>query len=158
MSLSGLRNSNLCVYQGDDFACWLTVLNCTDGKPADLTDFTAQAQVRTGPADQTPGRIAAPMTCTICVPSNISLWIPREVTRRLRDVEYVWDLQLTSSNGNVTTVLKGDVNVMPEVTRGEPRLHMWDAIVASQPLWRPVQLYRAPSGLNYPWGRNDPWG
>lgn len=157
MSLSGIRNANLCVYQGDDFACMLTILNCADGTLADLTDFTVQAQIRTGVADQTPGRIAASFTATVIVPNRVSLWIPREQTRRLRDLNYVWDLQLTSSAGNVTTVLKGDCDVMPEVTRGEWRGHLWDAIVASQPLWRPVSLYREPSGLVNPWGRNDPW-
>lgn len=158
MNPSGLRNGNLCIYQGDDFACILTVLNWADGSLADLTDFTAQSQIRTGPADQTPGQIAASLVCTVLVPSGqISLWIPREETARLSDLYYTWDLQLTSSAGNVTTILTGNCNVMPEVTRGEWGGHMWDAVVASQPLWRPVSLYRAPSGLMNPWGRNDPW-
>lgn len=158
MSLSGIRNGDICIYQGDDFACTLSILNCADGTPADLTDFTVQAQVRTGVADQTPGHIAASFTTTVVVPNQVSLWMPREMTRQLRDLYYQWDLQLTSSAGNVTTVLKGDVNVMQEVTRGEWRGHLWDAVVASQPLWRPVSLYRAPSGLINPWGRNpDPW-
>jgi uncharacterized cupin superfamily protein len=158
MPLSGIRNANLCIYQGDDFACWITVLNRNDGAPADLTDFTALAQIRTGPADEHPYAPAANMVTTICAPSNISLWIPRELTRELREFEYVWDLELTSSGGQITTILQGDVLVMPEVTRADWRGHMWDAVIASQPLWRPVQLFRTPSGINFPHGRNDPWG
>lgn len=157
MNLSGIRNGNLCIYQGDDFACVLNILNCSDGSPADLTDFTVQAQIRTGVADQTPGLIAGAFVTTVIAPNQVSLWMPREDTVRLRSLNYVWDLQLTASGGQVTTVLAGDCNVMQEVTRGEWRGQMWDAIVASQPLWRPVSLYRAPSGLMAPWGRNDPW-
>lgn len=157
MSVTGIRSADICIYQGDDFACWITILNQSDGTLADLTDFTAQAQIRNGPADQTPGSIAATITTTLCAPSYASLWIPREQTRRLRDLEYVWDLNLISSAGNVTTILRGDVHVVQEVTRREWRGHLWDAIIASQPLWRPVQLYRANTGLREPWGRNDPW-
>jgi hypothetical protein len=158
MPLSGIRNANLCIFQGDDFACMVTVLNASDGSCADLTDYTAQAQIRTGPADETPGQVAAGMITTVLVPSFVSLWIPREITRELRELEYIWDLQLTSSAGAVTTILRGDARVMPEVTRAEWRGHLWDAVVASQPLWRPVTLYRTPTGLRSPWGRNDPWG
>jgi|SRR5215467_7594308 len=157
MSLSGIRNANLCVFQGDDFACYVTVLNRGDGSFADLTDFTAQSQIRMGPADETPGLVAATITCTVLVPCFISLWIPRELTQTLNQWGYVWDLQLTSSAGNVTTILCGDVTVAPEVTRTEWRGHMWDAIIASQPLWRPVQLYRAPTGLRAPIGRYEGW-
>lgn len=157
MSLSGIRSGNICIYQGDDFACMLSILNCADGTPADLTDFTVQAQIRTAIADQTPGQIAASFVTSVIVPNQVSLWLARENTHRLSEWEYVWDLQLTSSAGNVTTVIQGNCNVMQEVTRGEWRGHLWDAIVSSQPLWRPVSLYRAPSGLINPWGRTDPW-
>jgi hypothetical protein len=150
MGLSGIRNGDLCIYQGDDFACVLTILNAADGTPADLTDFTAQSQIRTGPADQAPGMVAATMLCTVLVPNQVSLWLPREQTQSLSG-QYLWDLQLSSSAGNVTTVLGGNCNVMPEVTRPEWQGNLWDAIVASQPLWRPVSLYR--TGPTYPWVR-----
>ena len=95
--------------------------------------------------------VAAQMVCTICAPSNVSLWIPKEQTKTLTETEYVWDLQLTSSAGQITTILAGDVHVIPEVTRPLRAPSCWDSVLAAQP---PIltaqpqrrQLYRMPTG------------
>ena len=46
-----LPGSTLTIW-GDDYAAVVTVLY-VDGLPADLTGYTAQSQIRNGPADKT---------------------------------------------------------------------------------------------------------
>lgn len=119
------RPANLALYQGDDWAAMATVVN-SDRTPADLTGYTAQAQIREGIADQT-WLIEASLLCAIVLPNQISLSLTSRQTTRLRQPTYRWDLQLTSPDGIITTILAGQVNVIFQVTRSP------DAMAA---LWR----------------------
>jgi len=105
--------ANLSIYQGDDYAATVNVFNI-DGTDADLTGYTARAQIRTGAADST--AVVAELTTTIQLPNIISLALAHEVTATLKQA-YVWDLELTDTVGTVITVLTGDVEVTLEVTR-----------------------------------------
>lgn len=113
-----MRPADLAIYQGDDWAATVTVTNA-DGTPADLTGYTAQSQIRTGPADQT-YLVAAELLCDVVLPNLISLSLTHDQTTLLTEPTYQWDLQITSSAGEITTILRGDVNVAPEVTREAP--------------------------------------
>jgi len=110
---------DLDLYQGDDWAAMVAVL-MTDMTPADLTGYTAQSQIRTGPADQV-SNVAAEMVCTVVPPNNISLYLSHAQTTQLTGFGYQWDLQLTSAADEITTIMAGNVNVVQEVTR-EPAL------------------------------------
>ena len=102
------------VMQGDDYAAIVTV---TDeyGVPADLTGYTAQAQIRRQYADYEPD-VAVEITCAVVLPNEVHLSIPAAQTAALRS-GWVWDLQLVSAAGVVTTVLWGSLLVHYEVTR-----------------------------------------
>lgn len=119
----GLQPADIDVYQGDDWAGDVTVLDCFDGKPADLTGYRAAAQIRRGPADQTGEHVMAEMTCAVVpvpdgeIPHHISLSLSHRETRHLRQSRYRWDLQIVAPTGEITTLLAGDVRVTPEVTR-----------------------------------------
>ena len=105
--------ANLGIYQGDDFSAVVTVLNGRD--PADLTGYTAQAQIRAGVADQA-SEPAIQMVTSISSP-NVYLSIPHTQTATLTG-GYIWDLQLThTADGIVSTILRGNVLVTQEVTR-----------------------------------------
>lgn len=137
-----MNNCNLCIYQGDDWAAWVTVLNCADGTPADLTGYTAQAQIRSGPADQS-HRVSAEITATVCPPNNLSLSLASQQTTWLRGLFYCWDLQLTTAAGLIITILRGNVQVSPQVTREWKEGTLpWDAIRISPLLY--------PAGFPYP--------
>src|SRR5215467_10077411 len=109
------KRQNLTLYQGDDWAAMVTVLN-TDGTAADLTGYTAQAQIREGVADQS-WLIAASFTCAVVLPNLISISLTTAQTTLLRQPSYRWDLQVTSASGIVTTLLAGEVQMIFEVTR-----------------------------------------
>lgn len=113
MSASCVPRGDLCIYQGDTFAQIVVVTNA-DGTPADLTGYTARAQMRRAVADTEP-EIALTIGVTIQSP-NILLDIPNTATTGLSGT-YKWDLELTTPTNAVMTILQGSVNITPEVTR-----------------------------------------
>jgi hypothetical protein len=106
--------ANLAIYQGDDYAAVVTIVNGTT-TPPDLTGYLAQAQIREGPADDNPA-VVVEIAAVLVPPNIINIVIPHTITTGLSGT-YSWDLQLVDSGGTVTTVLAGTVNVTPEVTR-----------------------------------------
>src|SRR5262245_51067592 len=106
--------AHLYVYQGDDYAATVTVSN-GDGTPADLSGYTAKAQIRRDVADVQP-QVAAELSCTIDSP-NIYLALTHDQTAALSGT-LKWDLQLTeTASGVITTILAGSVPDTQEVTR-----------------------------------------
>ncbi len=108
-----VSRADLSIYQGDDYAAVVTV---TNGLPPDevLAGFTAQAQIREDVADST-DEVLVEISTTVQSP-YINLSIPRTETVNLCG-NYVWDLQVTSAEGSITTILAGNVRVTQEVTR-----------------------------------------
>ena len=106
--------ADLNIYQGDDYSAIVTVSSGSTPPAQVLAGYTAQAQIRQGPADIYP-QIVVQISTAVNSP-NVSLSIPHAVTTTLAG-QYVWDLQLTSSAGIITTILAGNVKVTQEVTR-----------------------------------------
>jgi hypothetical protein len=135
-----MQSLPISLYQGDDWASLITVNNC-DGSPFDLTNYTAQGQIRQGPADQN-WWISATFTCAIVpvqsgqTPNQISISLTNAQTALLRNLNYVWDLQVTSPDGIITTVVGGTVSVTPEVTRTTPQTWPPSAVRAFEAAWR----------------------
>jgi hypothetical protein len=147
-----MNSCDLAIYQGNDWAGWVTVLNCADGTPADLTGYTAYAQIRTGPADfMTP--VAAEMLATVVVPNNISLYLSSAQTLLLQSLFYCWDLQLITPSDMIVTLMGGNVNVTAGVTRESQGVLLWDAIPALQLRLRGVSPYQVPRAFPV---RRDP--
>jgi hypothetical protein len=101
---------NLAVYQGDDLYLDLAVTNA--GQPADLTGYTAAAQIRATPVDTT---ILATFSVTIAA-STVHLHLAHTDARNLTG-QAVWDCQLTDPTGNISTIAAGSVAVTADVTR-----------------------------------------
>jgi hypothetical protein len=101
------------LYQGDDAGIIVSVFN-ENGTPADLTGYTAQAQIRRGPADVDPIVVAA-FTATVDSPV-VNLTLTHSETESLTG-NYLFDLQLVSEGGVITTIMTGPVRVTAEVTR-----------------------------------------
>lgn len=106
--------ADLQIYQGDDFSAVVTVHNA-DGTPATITGYTAQAQIRCDVADNAPTVIAELQT-SVASP-DVNLFLSHTVTALLAGGKYVWDLQVASPTGEVSTVLAGKAIVTQEVTR-----------------------------------------
>ena len=104
---------NLTLYQGDDYSVYVVVTNA-DGTPADITGYTAKAQIRRDVADEA-RRVEVEIAASVASP-NVNLSIPHAQTQALTG-SYVWDLQLTSPGGQIMTILAGAVIVTREVTR-----------------------------------------
>ena len=115
-----VKRQDLDIYQGDDPA-WEVFVDTGDGvTPADITGYTALAQIRRSVADQDPV-VVVTMTAAVVSP-NVSLSLSHDQTELLCG-RYVWDLQLTSPAGIITTILRGNVSVTAEVTRDITPLH-----------------------------------
>lgn len=106
-------HADLEIYQGDDYIAVVTIAN-QDGSPADITGYTAQAQIRRQIADEDPV-VVAEIGVLVSSP-DVNLTIGRAVTVSMRG-RYVWDLQLTAPTGVVTTVMSGRVITTAEITR-----------------------------------------
>lgn len=106
---------DLLIYQGDDWAAMVTVINA-DGTIPDLTGYTAQAQIREGVADQA-WQTEADLTCAVVPPNQISISLTNLQTTALGQPVYRWDLQLVSPAGIITTIMAGEVRMLFEVTR-----------------------------------------
>lgn len=109
--MAGLADHAL--YQGDDYTALITVRNA-DGSAADITGYTALAQIRRDVADAD-ATVAATFTAAVSSP-HVLLSLTNAQTRALSG-KYVWDLQLTSAAGLIATILKGKVSVEAEVSR-----------------------------------------
>jgi hypothetical protein len=105
---------DLAIYRGDtgkwQFKLW-TDANKT--VPANLTGMTVAAMIR----DKTTGGVfSLSMGCVVTMPNIIDMTLPAADSRTV-PAKGFWDLQLTHTpSGDITTVLKGAVNVTSDVT------------------------------------------
>jgi hypothetical protein len=104
--------TNLIVDQGADFVYNVYLID-SNGDPFDITDYTANAQIRKTYSSTTYN------TINVSTGGNtglVSLSMNAAVTANLTNNRYVYDLQLHANN--VTSrILEGIVTVNPEVTR-----------------------------------------
>ena len=103
---------NLVIYQGDDFYLDLTVTDAGGG-PADLTGFTATAQVRSTPGSTVDPPMAT-FTCTIAG-DVIHVHLPNSEAAKLNNPA-AWDCQIEATD--VITLVYGKVTVTLQVTPG----------------------------------------
>ncbi len=110
-------NQDIAIYQGDDWTSVVTVYVEGTSTPADIAGYTAEAQIRRAVADED-DEVVVEITTVVSSP-QINLSIPHSVTETLSG-RYVWDLQITSPTGGITTICRGKVVVTAEVTRPVP--------------------------------------
>lgn len=102
------------VYQGDDYIAIVTVTN-PDGTAANLTGYTAQAEIRPTTADRSEPPLAQ-FQCGISG-NVVTIILTHAQTELLASQILLWDLQLIDSSGWITTIMAGNVMVAFEVTK-----------------------------------------
>lgn len=110
-----VKKADLHIYQGDDYSAVIAVSSNTLPPSQVIAGYTAKAQIRSGPADTATSIIASFVTSVSSPYINISL--PNSVTQTIPGAHFVWDLQIVSPSGIVTTILRGDVDCTLEITR-----------------------------------------
>ncbi len=108
---------DLCLYRSDNFNHQITWQD-SDGNPIDLTNYTAKMQAR-----KTVGSTAVLMTATDGdglvlggVAGTIDIQLSPTQTS-INNRENVYDLEVTSPTGFVTTLTQGLFEVVQDVTR-----------------------------------------
>jgi hypothetical protein len=118
--VSAIANQTLTIPQG---TTWSQVVVWKVGQPpvaVNLAGFSARMQIRTGYA--TPSAAIELSTSNGRISLNagtgvITLSLSATETATLEAGRYVYDLEMTSSGGEVTRLLGGMLIVSPEVTR-----------------------------------------
>lgn len=108
--------ADLTVIRGDDFRAIVTLQN-TNQDPFDLTGYTVKAQVR--PTTDLEAPLTAEFEATIVDPPTdgiIHLHLDHTDTATMTG-DGVWDVQVTDADDNVTTIVRGAVTLIPDVTR-----------------------------------------
>lgn len=110
---------DFCINQGTDLTVPLVLTDAT-GEPVDLEGYTAAMQIRTLIDSMTAvdtlttanGRILLEAT-----QGKLTLKFPNAVTEEYPAQNLFYDIEITSSGGEITRILQGKVSVSPEVTR-----------------------------------------
>lgn len=100
--------------QGADYNTSIT-LDGANGSPFDLTDFVAKGQIKKSYYSQS---TSGEFIITINDPTRgiINMNISSANTANLAAGRYVYDVVIKNSSNNITRVLEGIVNVLPQVT------------------------------------------
>ena len=106
--------SNLYIDQGTDFNVTVDVTN-TDGSVLNLSNYTAVSQIRKTYGSSTVSATFA--TSIASAQGQVTLTLTDTQTAGLAAGRYVYDLNITSSAGQTTRVVEGQVVLTPGVTR-----------------------------------------
>ena len=105
---------NFYVEAGASFSRSVTYTN-EDGTLFDLTDYTAELQVRETVASAT---AALTVTPSIDVETATISWsFTPEQTSSLTASSYVYAMELTKTDGSVIRLIQGSLTISPEVVR-----------------------------------------
>lgn len=107
--------ANLYIDQGTDFSAVIDVTD-VDDNPYDLSGFTAASQMRKNYASQTSFDFVAE---TLGDTGKITLSMSNSVTNEIEPGRYLYDVEITSSEGTITRVVEGIVIVSPGITRAD---------------------------------------
>lgn len=101
--------------QGDTYKRTLTWL--VNKAPVNLTGYDARLQIREDADDATPALDASDYLTLGGTAGTIEVEIPAEETADLDAGRYVYDLEVESGGGEVTTLIAGSLTVTAEVTK-----------------------------------------
>ena len=106
--------AEITIEQGASFSTTITV-NGADGSPTNLTSYTGAAQLRK--SYYSTNATATFATSIDTVNATITLTLSAATTANIAPGRYVYDTTLRDTNGTVTRILEGVIDVSPSVTR-----------------------------------------
>jgi hypothetical protein len=106
--------SNLYVDQGSFYRTYVTVAG-TDGVALDLTGYTAAAQMRKSYSSS----VSYNFQISISNPTQgrVRIELSSTQSRNIPAGRYLYDLEVTDSNGEKLRVIEGIVTINPEITK-----------------------------------------
>lgn len=105
--------ANLIIDQGSTFQTSINVTD-EDDQPIDLTGYSAAAQMRKHYTSSNAYSFFASISPTLGI---VTLSMTANVTNTIAPGRYMYDCELTDTNGATTRLLEGIVTVTPGVTR-----------------------------------------
>lgn len=104
---------NLIADQGATFITSITLLNDETGENLDLSTYTGAAQFR----KHYTSTASVPFAVTLGNNGLITLGLTANQTANAVAGRYVYDVELTSSSGDISRVVEGIITITPNVTR-----------------------------------------
>lgn len=105
---------NLIINQGSTYSYTISLTNELNDI-LDLTGYSADSQIRKWYTSST---ILATFTTTLSIETGeLTLSLTAYQTNNLQSGRYVYDVELTDSNGKISRILEGLVTVSPQVTK-----------------------------------------
>lgn len=105
--------ANLVIDQGTDFSATIDVTDL-NGNAFDLTNYTPAAQIRKSYASTTAYNFVTSDNGNL---GQITLSLSNTTTSQLEPGRYRYDVEITSTAGDVSRVVEGIVTVTPGITR-----------------------------------------
>lgn len=106
--------SNLTIDQGTTFSALIDVTD-SEGSILNLTGYTVAGQMRKTYSSSTYTEFTA--SVTNAGTGTIQIGLTATQTNALKAGRYVYDVEITSSTGEITRVIEGQIEITPGVTR-----------------------------------------
>lgn len=106
----------LYIDQGSTFVNSINLTDDVTNQPVDVTGYVVTSQMR---RSYYSANASADITCTVTNPGTgeISLSLTAGQTANIKAGRYLFDVKTRDSGNNVSRVLEGIINIMPQVTR-----------------------------------------
>jgi hypothetical protein len=104
--------ANLVIDQGATFSSTVTVADA-NGDVMDLTEYTGAAQMRRHYSSTN----STSFVVTVANSGTVTLSLSANATANISYGRYVYDCELTDTNGAVTRLIEGIATITPQVTR-----------------------------------------
>jgi hypothetical protein len=105
--------ANIIIDQGSTFSTSVNLADDNDN-PLDLTTFTAAAQLR---KHYTSSNSVSFVVTTSGNTGILTLALSANTTANIAAGRYMYDVELTDSNSNISRIVEGIVTINPNITR-----------------------------------------
>lgn len=105
--------ANLKIDQGSDYITSVTLTD-DDGNPLDLVGYTGEAQIRKYYTSTTYRSFDVTIEANT---GTVQLELDANTSNNMDFGRYVYDVELTASDGTISRIMEGIVTITPGVTR-----------------------------------------
>jgi len=106
--------ANIFIDQGSDYSNIVTV-TASNGQPLNLTGFTVASQMRKSYSSSTAYSFSASILSAAL--GRVRLQLTSTQSEAIPPGRYLYDVEVTSSNGSKTRVVEGIATITPQITQ-----------------------------------------